>query len=123
MGASPQTPVEKTKEKMIKPKRTKEIKIRLTEQEHQDLLQRKKGELAVWIRNTCLEQEISQPKTVKTADPELLRQLAKIGGNLNQIAKATNTEQARGDIINLLRVTAELATIREQLDELLEHHR
>ena len=108
---------------MIKPKRTKEIKIRLTEQEHQDLLQRKKGELAVWIRNTCLEQEISQPKTVKTADPELLRQLAKIGGNLNQIAKATNTEQARGDIINLLRVTAELATIREQLDELLEHHR
>jgi hypothetical protein len=123
LGASPQTPVEKTKEKMIKPKRTKEIKIRLTEQEHQDLLQRKKGELAVWIRNTCLEQEISQPKTVKTADPELLRQLAKIGGNLNQIAKATNTEQARGDIINLLRVTAELATIREQLDELLEHHR
>ena len=108
---------------MIKPKRTKELKIRLTEQEHQDLLQRKKGELAVWIRNTCLEQEISQPKTVKTADPELLRQLAKIGGNLNQIAKATNTEQARGDIINLLRVTAELATIREQLDELLEHHR
>lgn len=122
MGASPQTPVEKTKEKMIKPKRTKEIKIRLTEQEHQALLDRKKGELAVWIRNTCLEQEIPQPKTVKTADPELLRQLAKIGGNLNQIAKATNTEQARGDIINLLRLTAELATIREQLNKLLEHN-
>lgn len=108
---------------MTKPKRTKEIKIRLTEQEHQNLLQRKKGELAVWIRTTCLEQEVPQPKTVKTADPELLRQLAKIGGNLNQIAKATNTEQARGDIINLLRVTVELATIREQLDELLERHR
>lgn len=108
---------------MKSPKRTKEIKIRLTEQEHQALLDRKKGELAVWIRNTCLEQEIPQSKQVKTADPELLRQLAKIGGNLNQIAKATNTEQARGDIINLLRVTAELATIREQLDELLERHR
>lgn len=108
---------------MTKPKRTKEIKIRLTEQEHQDLLQRKKGELAVWIRTTCLEQDIPEPKKVKTADPELLRQLAKIGGNLNQIAKTTNTEQARGDIINLLRVTAELATIREQLDELLESHR
>lgn len=104
-------------------KRTKEIKIRLTEQEHQDLLQRKTGELAVWIRSACLEQEIPQSKQVKTADPELLRQLAKIGGNLNQIAKATNTEQARGDIINLLRVTAELAAIREQLDELLERHR
>lgn len=108
---------------MTKPKRTKEIKIRLTEQEYQALLDRKKGELAVWIRTTCLEQDIPEPKKVKTADPELLRQLAKIGGNLNQIAKATNTEQARGDIINLLRVTAELATIREQLDELLERHR
>lgn len=108
---------------MKKQNRTKEIKIRLTEQEHQDLLQRKKGELAVWIRTTCLEQDIPEPKKVKTADPELLRQLAKIGGNLNQIAKATNTEQTRGDIINLLRVTTELATIREQLDELLERHR
>lgn len=108
---------------MTKPKRTKEIKIRLTEQEYQALLDRKKGELAVWIRTTCLDQDIPEPKKVKTADPELLRQLAKIGGNLNQIAKTTNTEQARGDIINLLRVTAELATIREQLDELLERHR
>ena len=108
---------------MKKTKRTKEIKIRLTEQEYQALLDRKKGELAVWIRTTCLEQDIPEPKKVKTADPELLRQLAKIGGNLNQIAKATNTEQARGDIINLLRVTVELATIREQLDELLERHR
>lgn len=108
---------------MTKPKRIKEIKIRLTEQEYQALLDRKKGELAVWIRTTCLEQDIPEPKKVKTADPELLRQLAKIGGNLNQIAKTTNTEQARGDIINLLRVTAELATIREQLDELLERHR
>lgn len=108
---------------MKRPKRTKEIKIRLTEQEYQNLLDRKQGELAVWIRNICLEQDIPKAKKqIKTADPELLRQLAKIGGNLNQITKATNTDQARGDIINLLRLTAELATIREQLDELLEYN-
>lgn len=108
---------------MKQPKRTKEIKIRLTEQEHQILLDKKTGaELATWIRDTCLENKVSKKKPIRTADPELLRQLAKIGGNLNQIAKATNTEQARGDIINLLRLTAELATIREQLTELLEHH-
>lgn len=108
---------------MKSPKRTKEIKIRLTEQEHQILLDKKTGaELATWIRDTCLETESPKKKPIKTADPELLRQLAKIGGNLNQIAKATNTEQAKGDIINLLRVTAELATIREQLDELLERN-
>lgn len=79
-------------------------------------------ELATWIRNTCLETKTPKKKPIKTADPELLRQLAKIGGNLNQIARIANTEQARGDIINLLRLTAELATIREQLDKLLEHN-
>lgn len=108
---------------MNKPKRTKEIKIRLTNQEHQILLDKKTGaELATWIRDTCLENKFSNKKPIRTADPELLRQLAKIGGNLNQIAKVANTEQARGDIINLLRLTAELATIREQLTELLERN-
>lgn len=104
---------------MTKPKRTKEIKIRLTEQEHQDLLQRKKGELAVWIRTTCLEQEVPQPKTVKTADPELLRQLAKIGGNLNQIAKQANTLDSD---LEKIRAFGLLAQIQSQLDELLEQN-
>ena len=108
---------------MKSPKRTKEVNIRLTDQEHQILLDKKIGaELATWIRNTCLETKTPKKKPIKTADPELLRQLAKIGGNLNQIARIANTEQARGDIINLLRLTAELATIREQLDKLLEHN-
>lgn len=103
------------------PKRTKEIKIRLTEQEHQALLDRKKGGLAVWIRTTCLEQDIPEPKKVKTADPELLRQLAKVGGNLNQIAKHANTD-ALGGKIDRLRLLGELAIIREQLDEILERN-
>lgn len=108
---------------MKSPKRTKEVKIRLTDQEHQILLDKKTGaELATWIRNTCLETKTPKKSPIKTADPELLRQLAKIRGNLNQIVHIANTEQARGDIINLLRLTAELATIREQLDKLLEHN-
>ena len=36
-------------------KRTKEIKIRLTEKEHQDLLNRStKASLATWMRELCL---------------------------------------------------------------------
>lgn len=107
---------------MKKPKRTKEIKIRLTEQEHQMLLEKKTGaELATWIRETCLETKTTKPR-IKTADPELLRQLAKIGGNMNQIAKAVNIKQASGEKINSLRVLAELATIREKLQHLLEQN-
>jgi hypothetical protein len=110
-----------------RPKRDKSIKIRLTADEHQQLVKNKVGdELATWLRDLGLNQETPppppKPKKVKTADPELLRQLARIGANLNQIAKATNTEQAKGDIINLLRLTAELATIREQLSEILKRH-
>lgn len=105
-----------------KPKRTKEIKIRLTEHEHATLLNKKtSAELATWIRNVCLNTETKQ-KQVKTADPELLRQLARIGGNLNQIARIANSERAKGDIVNLLRLTAELAIIREQLSEILKRH-
>ena len=106
---------------MKKPIRTKEIKIRLTEQEHQILLDKKTGaELATWIRDTCLETETPKKKQIKTADPELLRHIGRIGGNLNQIAKVINTYEARGDKINPLRILAELATIREQLNSLIE---
>lgn len=105
-----------------KQKRTKEIKIRLTEQEHQILLDKKTGaELATWIRDTCLEVKNPKRKTIKTADPKLLLQLARIGSNLNQIAKTANT-QAKADIINVVRLTTELITIREQLNEILERN-
>lgn len=67
-------------------KRKKEIKVRLTEKEYEQLLQRKtKPRLAEWIRETCLGQK--PKKKVATVDPLLLYELNKIGVNLNQIAK------------------------------------
>lgn len=46
-------------------------------------------------------------------DPELIRQVARIGNNLNQIARRCNTGQ-RFDVL------AELAEIERQLAELIE---
>lgn len=104
-----------------KSNRTKEIKIRLTIEEHEALLKKMVGrELATWMRNICLDQKNQKP--IKTADPILLTQLAKIGGNLNQIARAANTEQTQGNLIDRIKLTAELAIIREQLSEILKHH-
>ena len=73
-----------------RPKRDKSIKIRLTTDEHQQLVKNKVGdELATWLRDLGLNQKHNRhhqsQKKVKTADPELLRQLARIGANLNQI--------------------------------------
>lgn len=102
-------------------KRTKQVIIRMTELEHEQLLAKKtKPQLATWIREFCLENSTTESrKKVKTADPKLLSQLAKIGGNLNQIAKQANTVDST---IEKIRVFAMLAEIQSQLDELLKYH-
>ena len=105
-------------ESMTQPIRTKEIKVRLTEDEHQALLDRMEGnQLATWIRKTALSQKIAKP--YKNADPKLLGSLGRIGGNLNQIAKQANTLDKDTD---KLRVFAQLTVIREQLNEVLDRH-
>lgn len=104
----------------LKHKRTKRIVIRLTEQEHQLLLDKKeRAGLATWVREYCLESPIAKRKAVKTADPKLLAQLAKIGGNLNQIAKQANTLDSD---LEKIRAFGLLAQIQSQLDELLEQN-
>ena len=98
-------------------KRNKEIKIRLTEEEHQALLERMTGgELATWVRNTCLDEKPNKKRNYKVADPQLLAGLGRIGGNLNQIARQVNTVESD---IEKIRAFAELAMIREQLQKVL----
>ncbi|MBF7684162.1 plasmid mobilization relaxosome protein MobC [Acinetobacter sp. B5B] len=107
-----------------KPRREKAIKIRMTEQEHQTLLQLMQGnELATWIRETCLSLENEQKQAkkavqqeIKPIDPTILRELNKIGVNMNQIAKAINSH----NLIDRIAITQSLSTISEQLNEVLE---
>lgn len=118
----PQTPLKRQKKMSDtdKQNRTKRIIVRLTEQEHQRLLDKKtKAGLATWIRETCLDSPTDDRKAVKTADPKLLAQLAKIGGNLNQIAKQANTLDSD---LEKIRAFGLLAQIQSQLDELLEQN-
>ena len=71
-------------------KRQKIIKIRVTENEHNELLKRKTGkELASWMRAICLEQAVEDSQVIR-ADPDLVRQIAIMGNNLNQIARHVN---------------------------------
>ncbi|HCV3152278.1 TPA: plasmid mobilization relaxosome protein MobC [Acinetobacter baumannii] len=107
-----------TKKEIIK--RKKEIKVRLTEAEHQALLERMTGgELATWIRSTCLDEKPNKKRNYKAADPQLLAALGRIGGNLNQIARQVNTVESD---IEKLRAFAELAVIREQLQGILANY-
>lgn len=76
-------------------KRTRSVKIRLTDEELAILkMHSTRSELARWMREFFLsggQQDLAA--TVgggEKSDPELLRQLAAMGNNLNQIARALN---------------------------------
>ncbi|PAU70306.1 MobC family plasmid mobilization relaxosome protein, partial [Vreelandella alkaliphila] len=77
--------------------REKVIKVRVTDEEYVALKQRSaKPRLAEWMRETCLDtngQRKSRSQPRSSADPALLRQLAGIGNNLNQIARRVNSGQ------------------------------
>lgn len=103
-------------------KREKIIKIRVSPEELATLqMHCTKGELARWMRETCLNpgqsdlvEDLKGPSKV---DPELLRQLASIGNNLNQIGRKVNSEEwGPGDRVAILAAMAgierELAALR-----------
>ncbi|EPY7234519.1 TPA: MobC family plasmid mobilization relaxosome protein [Klebsiella pneumoniae] len=104
-------------------KRTKEIKIRLTETEHQRLLDRcDRTHLAEWLRQLGLGEHTSRKRRVPEVAPELLRQVSGIGNNLNQIARRLNqtdsltpTERASLFVV--------LTSLDRQLGDLLEQNR
>jgi len=94
--------------------RHREIKIRVSEAEYEQLLQRKtKPRLAEWVRETCLNQKPA--KRVSTVDPLLLYELNKIGVNLNQIARKVNHSK------NNIEWLVEIIHIEQQLSSLLEN--
>lgn len=109
---------------MAEPKREKIIKIRVSAEEH-ELLKHisHRSELARWMRETCLNPTgdlvAASRGTVTKAPPELIRGLAGIGNNLNQIARAVN-RQAWGpsDRVQILAalggIEAELEALRDR---------
>ena len=83
-------------DKTTKKIRDRYIQIRLTEAEFNDIKARA-GELgtSTFLRRLALSQKIEQPKKkakkiIHVADPELVRHVAWIGNNINQIAKRLN---------------------------------
>jgi hypothetical protein len=102
-------------------KRERVIKIRCTDAEYDKLVERStKLRLAEWIRETCLGVPAKRAAPLPTVSPELTRQLAGIGNNLNQLARAVN----RSDLSNIdkSRVITELVSIERHLSEIKKGH-
>jgi len=62
-------------------------------------------------------------RKTQRADPALVRGIARIGNNLNQIAKQVNSTAKAGDAINILELIDVLHDIRAETEELKEKHR
>ncbi len=69
----------------------------VTEGEHRRLLERCDGRpLAAWMRQTCLDEKPARTGKLPSLSPALLRQLAGMGNNLNQIARRVNAGESEG---------------------------
>jgi|TARA_B100000929_G_C15316637_1_gene355748 hypothetical protein len=110
---------------MSEPKREKIIKIRVSAEEHETLKWRcPKAQLAEWMREQCLNPDgdwVRQTKGPEPADPALLRQLAGIGNNLNQIARRVNSGE--WGPVDRVAVIAALSAVERELSELRGRHR
>ena len=101
---------------MDKTKREKTIKVRVSEDEHEALLHMStKTHLAQWMRETCLNPTADwvSEKPAAKADPELLRALAGIGNNINQIARKIN--MGEWGVTDKVEILAALREIEQKL--------
>ena len=94
-------------------KRTKEIAIRVTEDELAKLKRRQQGTtMAGWMRGLGLG-----VTPMKPADPELVRALGRIGSNLNQVTKYVNINKQVDE-----NVLEQITAIRSLINALLDEH-
>ena len=109
-------------EKPTKEVRDRHIQIRLTDKEFNEIKVRA-GELgtSTFLRQLALGQKIEQPKAKKkiihAADPELVRHVAWIGNNMNQIAKHLNQGNQMGNetLMTLVKIQADLDAELERI--------
>ncbi len=88
----------------------------VTEDEHRRLLERCDGrQLAAWIRQICPTKSRHVPES-SSISPALLRQLAGMGNNLNQIARRVNAGGGTGH--DRVQIVAALMAIDAGLERL-----
>src|SRR5690554_138187 len=100
--------------------RDKIIKIRVSAEEYETLKWRcPNPRLAEWMRKQCLNPDgdcVRQSKGPEPVDPALLRQLAGVGNNLNQLARRVNSGE--WGPIDRVAVIAALSAVERELAEL-----
>ena len=93
--------------------RTNVTKVRFNNDEYERVLKRQTGNtFAGWLRQVALD-----IVPVHQADAELVRNIGRIGSNLNQIARYVNTEKSLDQ-----NVLNEIVAIRSMLKQLINEN-
>ena len=104
-----------------KKNRTIIMRFRVNKEEHQVIKDNAGKQLvAPFVRDLALGK-----KTKRRAPPvnkDLMRELAKVGNNLNQIARHINTSKKSGIDVSAVEALTELREIRAILDAIREAH-
>ena len=82
--------------------------------------------LAEWWRQLALGQDVKEKRKRRSppkVDPELLRQLARMGGNLNQIARALNVANRKGNVVDVIELKVLLCSMERELTALRISHK
>jgi len=112
-------------------RRDKELTIRLTLEELEnvraiaassgvhmaDLVRRRLLDTGARIQLTESRPTLSR-EPVSTIDPALIRHVASIGSNLNQIARAVNRSALQSETIDVIRLLAAMLAVERHLGEL-----
>ena len=97
--------------------RQKSIKVRLTESEYELLKKQANGQpMASYMRSVCLGNSQTPSKNTPKIHPQLLRQLAGIGNNTNQVARQINYRIASGGELN----STDVVELERHFGEILE---
>ncbi|EIN9986610.1 plasmid mobilization relaxosome protein MobC [Vibrio parahaemolyticus] len=104
-------------------KRTECIQLRVSKEEKFQIFAHANGNVSDWLRTIALEPDTNPHRTVYKElkqDPALVRQVARIGNNLNQIARYMNIEKKSGLLVDLVAVQAQLVQINTLLSALIK---
>lgn len=101
-------------------KRDKVYKVRLSDTELQKLRDGNVENIARFLRESAMAAVGGREKkqVYTKLDREFLLELSRIGNNINQVAKALNTDIAKGEPFNAVRLLHLLIAINENLEGL-----
>lgn len=102
--------------------RTIIMRFRVNPEEHQVIKDNAGKQLvAPFVRDLALGKKAK--RRAPPVNKGLIRELSKIGNNLNQIARHIKTSKKSGMDINAIEVLAGIHDVRDAMDSLLEAHK